>query len=491
MTPEEYLTYDALALAELVRTKKASPRELLDASLAVIDRHEPKVNAVIHRLDASARAQAEKVSEGAFAGVPFLVKDLDGTLANAPWNAGSRALKGYIAPNDSELFARYRRAGLVFVGKTNTPEFGLLAVTEPELHGATRNPWNLDHVPGGSSGGAAAAVAYGAVPVAHAGDGGGSIRIPASACGLFGLKPTRGRMPLGPKGEGWHGFVVPHVLSRTVRDSAAFLDATHGRDVGAPYVAPAPRGSFLAAVTQAPAKLRVGFTSRSLLGEHTHDECKKALAVAMELCASLGHEVVELDVPVERDAVRVAYLTIVAAGAAFAVEEAGRIMKREVGPDDFEATTWFLAQVGGALSALDLERARATVALVQRSIGELFEAIDVLSTPTLAYPPAKVGELAPKPAERLALRALRAVPAKPALERALFELAKNALERTPNTMLFNMTGQPAMSVPLHWGAGSLPIGVQFVGKFGDEETLLSLAGQLELASPWASRRPFA
>ncbi len=495
MTPEEYLTYDAISLAELVRTKKASPRELLDASLAVIDRHDPKVNAVIHRLDGAARAQAETVSQGAFAGVPFLVKDLDGTLANAPWNAGSKSLRGYVAPGDSELIARYRRAGLVFVGKTNTPEFGLLAITEPELHGATRNPWNLDHVPGGSSGGSAAAVAYGAVPVAHAGDGGGSIRIPASACGLFGLKPTRGRMPLGPgKGEGWHGFVVPHVLSRTVRDSAAFLDATHGPDVGAPYVAPAPRGTFLGAVTQslkAPAKLRVGFTARSLLGEHTHPECKQALSAAMQFCASLGHEVVEVDVPVDRDAVRVAYLTIVAAGAAFAVEDAGRIAKREVGADDFEATTWFLAQVGRALSALDLERARATVACVQRQIGALFESLDVLSTPTLAYPPAKIGELAPKPAERVALRALRAVPAKPVLERALFELAKNALERTPNTMLFNMTGQPAMSVPLHWGAGSLPIGVQFVGKFGDEETLLGLAGQLEVASPWSARRPFS
>ncbi len=493
MTPDEYLTYDAIALAELVRTKKASPRELLATAIAILDRVNPKVNAVVHRLDEAAKAQTETCS-GTFGGVPFLVKDLDGRLANAPWNGGSRALAGHVMRDDSELFARYRKLGLVFLGKTNTPEFGLLAVTEPELHGPTRNPWNLEHTPGGSSGGSAAAVAAGIVPVAHGGDGGGSIRIPASACGLFGLKPSRGRMPLGPHtGEGWHGLVVPHVLSRTVRDSAAFLDATHGPDVGAPYVAPPPRGSFLAAATpnageKAP-RLRIGFSAKSILGERTHEDCRAALDSAMRLCAELGHEPVEVSLPIDKDAVRVAYLTIVGAGAAFAVEEAAKIAKREVRHQDYEAPTWFLAQVGRAFSALDLERARSTMFDVQRKIGALFESIDALATPTLAYPPAKVGELALKPAERVALGALRAMPAKPLLELALFELAKNALERTPNTMLFNMTGQPAMSVPLHVGEGGLPIGVQFVGKMGHEEALLALAAELEGARPWAARRP--
>jgi amidase len=493
VTPDEYLTYDAIALAELVRTKKASPRELLATAIATLDRVNPKVNAVIHRLDEAAKAQTETCS-GTFGGVPFLVKDLDGRLANAPWNGGSRALAGHVMREDSELFARYRKLGLVFLGKTNTPELGLLAVTEPELHGPTRNPWNLDHTPGGSSGGSAAAVAAGIVPVAHGGDGGGSIRIPASACGLFGLKPSRGRMPLGPHtGEGWHGLVVPHVLSRTVRDSAAFLDATHGPDVGAPYVAPPPRGSFLAAATpnageKAP-RLRLGFTAKSILGERTHEDCRTALDSAMRLCKELGHEPVEVNLPIDKDAVRVAYLTIVGAGAAFAVEEAAKLAKREVRHQDYEAPTWFLAQVGRAFSALHLERARSTMFDVQRKIGGLFESIDALATPTLAYPPAKVGELALKPAERVALGALRAMPAKPLLELALFELAKNALERTPNTMLFNMTGQPAMSVPLHVGEGGLPIGVQFVGKMGHEEALLALAAELEGARPWAARRP--
>ena len=492
MTPEEYLTYDAVALAELVRTKKASARELLATATAILERVNPKVNAVIHRLDEAAKVQAESAS-GTFGGVPFLVKDLDGRLANAPWNGGSRALVGYVPKEDSELFARYRRLGLVFLGKTNTPEFGILGVTEPELHGATRNPWNLDHTPGGSSGGSAAAVAAGIVPVAHAGDGGGSIRIPASACGLFGLKPSRGRMPLGPHtGEGWHGLVVPHVVSRTVRDSAAFLDATHGPDIGAPYFAPASRGTFFDAATVAPEKRprrKIGFTAQSILGDHTHEDCRAALDSAMELCEAAGHEVVPITIPLDKESVRVAYLTIVAAGTAFAVEEAAKMAGRPVGADDFEPTTWFLAQIGRAMSALDLERARATVFGVQRTLGRLFEGIDMLATPTLAYPPAKVGELALRPAERVGLRALRAVPAKAILEKALFELSKNALERTPNTMLFNMTGQPAMSVPLHVGAASLPIGVQVVGKMGDEEGLFALAAELETMRPWSGRRP--
>lgn len=493
VTPDEYLTYDAVALAELVRTKKASPRELLAAATAILDRVNPTLNAVIHRLDDAAKAQAEAVKDGVFAGVPFLVKDLDGRLANAPWNGGSRALVGYVPKEDSELFARYRRLGLVFLGKTNTPELGILGVTEPELHGPTKNPWNTAHTPGGSSGGSAAAVAAGIVPVAHAGDGGGSIRIPASACGLFGLKPSRGRMPLGPHtGESWNGLVVPHVVSRTVRDSAAFLDATHGPDVGAPYVAPAPRGTFYAAATVAPEKrprLKIGFTARSILGDHTHEDCRAALETAQKLCAARGHELVPIELPIDKESVRVAYLTIVAAGTALAIEDAAKLAGRPIGADDFEPVTWFLAQIGRAMSALDLERARATVFRVQREIGALFETIDVLATPTLAYPPAKIGELALKPAERIGLRALRAVPAKPVLEKALFELSKNALERTPNTMLFNMTGQPAMSMPLHVGAEGLPIGVQLVGKLGEEETLFALAAELEAAAPWSSRRP--
>ncbi len=491
MNSNEYLSHDAMSLAELVRTRAASPRELVDLALARLEKQDPKIHAVIHRLDDQARRAADgELPDGPLRGVPFLVKDLDGFLGGAPYNGGCRALTNYTAPEDSELFARYRRAGVVFLGKTNTPELGLLGITEPELHGPTRNPWSLEHVPGGSSGGSAAAVAAGIVPVAHGGDGGGSIRIPASACGLFGLKPTRGRMPLGPSiGEAWQGLVVPHVLSRSVRDSAAFLDATSGPDVGAPYFAPPVSGTFLEAASLAPGKLRIGFTSRSLLGETTHADCKEALDRAMKLCESLGHEVREVTLPIGKEALRVAFLTIVAACTADAVAGTRLLTGKAPCVEDFEPSTWFLHQVGHALSAYDLERARGTMFAAQRGLGAFFQDIDVLATPTMAHPPVKVGELALKPVERLALAALRRLPAKAALERVLGELAKNALEKTPNTMLFNMTGQPAMSVPLHWNAGGLPIGVQFVGRFGAEATLFSLASQLEAAQPWKDRRP--
>ncbi len=491
MRYDEYVAHDAVSLAGLVRRGEVTPSELLEVALARAGAVNPQIGAIIHRLDAQARREAAgTLPEGIFQGVPFLVKDLDGTLGGAPYNAGSRCLRGYVAPHDSALFARYRAAGLVIFGKTNTPEFGLLGVTEPALHGPTRNPWSLDHTPGGSSGGSAAAVAAGIVPAAHAGDGGGSIRIPASACGLFGLKPTRGRMPLGPDvGEGWHGFVVPHVVSRTVRDSAALLDATHGADPGAPYVIAPPAGPFADEVGRDPGRLRVAFTARSILGEGTHPECIEALSQAMHTLRGLGHDVVEVTLPVDREALRLAYLTVIAACTAVAIEDAARLAGREVSPDDFEPTTWFLGQVGRALSAAELERARTHVAQACRAMGAMFVDFDVLATPTLAYPPARVGELALKPHEALGLRVLRRVPARAALVKTLESLAGRALERTPNTMLFNMTGQPAMSVPLHQTADGLPVGVQWVGRFGDEATLLRLAGQLEATVPWAGRRP--
>jgi len=488
---EEYARHDALGLAALVREKQVSPRELVDAALARIDAVNPHINAVIHRFDEQARRAAEgPLPEGPFRGLPFLVKDLDGSLANAPLNMGSRSLSQYVAPRDCELFARYRRAGVVFVGKTNTPEFGLMAITEPELHGPTRNPWNLAHIPGGSSGGSAAAVAAGIVPVAHGGDGGGSIRIPASACGLVGLKPTRGRMPLGPDvSEGWHGLVVPHVLSRTVRDSAAFLDATHGPDAGAPYVAPPPAGPFLAEVGLPPGRLRVGFTSRSILGKNTAPDCVRATTDAVRLLEELGHETREVSLPIHAEELRLAYLTVVAAGIAEAVNHTEQLTGLRPTPDRFEPSVWFLWQVGNALSAVELEHARILIGQASRAVGQLFEQIDVLVTPTLAHPPSRVGELAIKPAERAGLAALRRFAPRAALKKVLAELAADSLEKTPNTMLFNMTGQPAISLPLAWNADQLPIGVQFVGRFGAEASLLRLASQLEVARPWAGKKP--
>lgn len=491
MRIDEYLNHDAVSLAALVRAGEVTPRELVDLCLARVDAVNHKLNAVVHRFDERARRDADgALPDGPFRGVPFLVKDLDGALAGAPLTMGTRMLAGYTAAHDSELFARYRRAGVVFAGKTSTPEFGLVAFTEPALFGACRNPWNLDHSPGGSSGGSASAVAAGIVPVAHGGDGGGSIRIPASACGLFGLKPTRARMPLGPDvGESWHGFVVPHVLSRTVRDSAAFLDATHGPDVGAPYAAPHFQGRFADEVGRDPGKLRVGFTTRSMLGERTDPECARACDDAVKLLAGMGHEVREVTLPIEPESLRVAYLTVVAAGTAEAVRQSSELAGRAPAPEYFEPVTWFLAQVGRALRASDLERARTDIARVQRGVGGLFEAIDVLVTPTLAHPPVRVGELAPKPWELAGLAALRRASTAKVLSAVLEGFAKKAFEKTPNTMVFNMTGHPAMSAPLAWSAAGLPLGVQFVGRFGDEAGLLRLAGVLEAERPWKDRRP--
>lgn len=492
MRYEEYEAQDAVGLAELVRKGDVTPRELVDVAIARLEQVNPRIHAVIHPLFERARREADAGgTEGPFRGVPFLVKDLDGSLADAPLNMGSRSLAGYVATQDSELFARFKRAGLVIFGKTNTPEFGIMPVTEPHLHGVTRNPWSLSHVPGGSSGGSAAAVAAGVVPMAHAGDGGGSIRIPASCCGLVGLKPTRGRMPLGPEvGEAWNGFVVPLAVSRTVRDTAALLDATHGADVGAPYVAPPPPRPYLEELGRAPGPLRVAYTTVSIFGQDTDPACRLAVDDTLLTLRELGHETRQISLPIDAAKLRLAYLTIVAAGTANVIAETEKLTGKKPRPDDFEPTTWFLGQVGHALSAASLEGARCEVFAASRRIGELFEGIDVLVTPTLAFRPVKVHEMDLHPAEKLGLSLVKRGAPGPLLVKALETLAIRSFEKTANTMLFNMTGQPAISLPLGWSnEPKLPIGVQFVGKFGDEGSLLRLAAQLEEAKPWKQLRP--
>jgi amidase len=488
---QEYVAHDALALAELVRLGEVTPLDLVEAAISRMDAVNDQLNAVVHRMDDTARATAVgELPDGPFRGVPFLVKDMDGFLAGEPCTFSSRSLRDYVPNHDSELFARFRRAGVIVAGKTNCPEFGILGVTEPEFRGPARNPWNLDHTPGGSSGGSAAAVAAGIVPVAHAGDGGGSIRIPASACGLFGMKPSRARTPLGPtEGQPLHGLVVRHVVSRTVRDSAAFLDVTQGGDVGAPYASP-PDGDFHSAVGRNPEPLRIGFSTQSMLGRSTDPECVAAVDEAVAILADLGHEVIEVDLPIDREGLTQAYLTIVAASVSRQVVETEEMTGRKPDPDDFEAVTWFLRQVGDVLSARDLDEALELIARTTRRLGALFaDQIDVHVSATMPYPPVRVGELAPTSVERAALRALRTLPINvgPVLRGVLAQLASNSLERLANTKVWNMTGQPAMSVPLHWTATGLPVGVQFAGAFGAEEQLFSLAGQIERVQPWLPR----
>ena len=488
----DYMKHDAIGLAELVSKREVSASELAEAALSRIDDVNPKINAVVHRYDSKARATAiGPLPAGPFHGVPFLVKNLqDGSYSGTLMTMGSKALRSYVAPHDSEIVARYQRSGVVIVGATNSPELGLMGTTEPTLYGPTRNPWNLDLSAGGSSGGAAAAVAAGIVPAAHANDGGGSIRIPASACGLFGLKPTRGRMPLGPDAsDGWNGFAVPHVISHTVRDSAAFLDVTHGADLGAPYVAPKPEHPFVQELSRTPGALRIGMVTQSILGQDTHPDCVAACEDAAKLASSLGHSIEPVNLPISPDEVRLSYLTVIAACTAADVSSISQLLGRPVGPADFEPSTWFMKQIGDALTAADLERARINIGKVTRVIAGLFTSYDVLMTPTLAHPPVRIGELDLKPHERFGLAILRAINTKGILKRILVQLAAAMLEKTPNTMLFNMTGQPAMSVPLYWNAEGAPIGIQFVGRFGDEATLLRLAKQLEQARPWAGKRP--
>jgi amidase len=498
----EYDQLDALALAARVAAREVSPEDLVEAAIARVEARDPALNAVtwrsFDRARAEARAASARLRSGEplppFFGVPFLLKDIGGQDAGEPCTFGSRAMGDWRPPRDAELVARYKRAGLLVIGRTNVPEFGLYAVTESERFGPARNPWDPGHTPGGSSGGAAAAVAARMVPLAHAGDGGGSIRIPAAHCGLVGLKPTRARNPAGPfAGDRWGGLVAEHVVTRSVRDCAAALDATAGSDPGAPYQVLPPEEAFAAAAARGALgqgrRLRIAFTRDALLGDTTHPDNVAAVEQAAALAASLGHTVFEARPPFDRDAVTTAYFTHIAAHTALSVRLVEKLTGRQPSAEDFERPTWLLRTLGETLPAASLAAAAHTAHLTGRAMAAFFDTCDVLLTATAARPPVRIGEMAPAPHERLLMRALSATPVRAILERALRTMARKALAATPNTMLFNLTGQPAISLPLAWNAGGLPIGTQWVGRFGDEATLLALAAELEVAAPWGSRLP--
>ena len=492
MTHDEYLARDATGLAELVRSGDVTPVELLDIALARVAALNPTLNAVVRSMEEDARRDAARPPAGPFAGVPFLAKDLISTYAGHPTSSGSRLLAGYVIDHDSELVRRVRATGVTILGKTNLPEWGLVPYTESELWGACRNPWATEHTPGGSSGGSAAAVASGMVPMAGGGDGGGSIRIPASCCGLFGLKPTRARTPTGPDfGLLWRGAVVEHVLTRSVRDSAAMLDATHGADAGAPFEIPPPRRPFLTEVGEDPGILRIAWTTHPTLGSSVHPDSVAAGEDAVGLLSDLGHHLVEARPALDGPAFARSFLLMVAAELATDLVEAGRVLGRAPRRGDVEPASWALALLGKSLPAAKYAGALRDMERQGRSVGALFADHDLLLTPTLAAPPPRIGELAPTSTEVLLLRVLgmfgsgRLIEAAGLLER----MAAEAFEWMPWTPIANATGQPAMSVPLHWNAAGLPIGVHFVGRFGDEATLLRLASQLEKARPWFGRLP--
>ena len=490
---KEYDRYDGLGLAELVKKKEISSVELCEEAIARIEKINPKLNAVITPMfDLARKSVQEPLPDGPFTGVPFLLKDLLADFAGVPQTRGSRACKNYIPEHDSEMVKRFKNAGLVVLGKTNTPEFGLLGYTEPELHGPTRNPWNTDHTPGGSSGGSAAAVASGMVPIASGGDGGGSIRIPAACCGVFGFKQTRGRTPTGPsRGAIWQGAVVEHVITRTVRDSAAVLDATQGADIGAPYVIPPPQQPYRQELEQSPGCLRIAFNTQSPVGTDVHPECVKAVDHTVLLLEKLGHEVEEARPDIDGQTLAKSFLTMYFGEIAADIDELESILGRKAMPSDVEPLTWTLGLLGRTYSAGFFVKAIREWGIAARAMGRFHGKYDIYLTPTVAYPPSKIGELKPKPAELLLMKIVNSLGLGRLLKAAgiVDKLAVDSLSKTPFTQLANFTGQPAMTVPLYWTSGGLPCGSQFMGRFGDEATLYRLAAQLEKEQPWFDRRP--
>ena len=468
----DYEDYDGLGLAALVKQRKVSAGELLDAAVARYEQRNPGVNAVVIPMLEQARAAVGAgVPDGPFAGVPFLLKDLGLNVPGVRTTQGSSLYADNVPARESELVARYRQAGLVVFGKSATPEFGLTCTTESRLFGATRNPWHMAHTSGGSSGGASAAVAAGMVPLANASDGGGSIRIPASCCGLFGLKPTRGRTPFGPDvGEGWSGMSCLHAVTRSVRDSAALLDATAGPDLGAPYAAQPPLRPWLDEVGTAPGRLRIALNTETWNGSATHPDCVAAAEDAARLCESLGHHVERVRfAPSDVEELREAALTVVAANVQWLIEEGARQLGRQARPDDVEPGTWALAGHAADRRAVDYAGAIKVLHRTGRELAQFLARHEVLLSPTMATPPPRIGVLSLSSPD-------------------VDEQRRVLMQAIGYTQLANIAGTPAMSMPLWWNAAGLPIGVQFIGRHDDEATLFRLAAQLEQARPWFARR---
>lgn len=469
---EQYQELDAMGLAYHVASRQVSPQELLEIAIDTIESTNPVVNAVVKRLYEAAESQIENgLPNGPFRGVPFLLKDLRASLAGVPTTQGSRFFRDNVPDIDSEIVARYKKAGLVIVGKTNTPEFGGAPTTEGSVNGATRNPWSLDHSAGGSSGGSSAAVCAGMVPAAHGSDGGGSIRIPAACTGLFGFKPSRGLNPSGPEfGEAWNGLSVEHVITRSVRDSAALLDCTAGPAVGDPYSGPLRDGNFLPEVSKNPGRLRIAVQVESMGGARPHPDCERAVTESASLLEELGHHVEYAQPRYDSASAGKAFRLVIASNVLAAVERHSVRVNRK--PEDGEIeriNARFMAEARRSSSS-DLVSAIWEIHRVGRAIGHFFENFDVLLTPTVAAPPVRLGTL---------------------------DITSDDIDSylaavfgwIPYTAVANQAGVPSMSVPLSWNAEGLPIGMCFTAGYGDDALLYRLAGQLESARPWFHRRP--
>jgi Asp-tRNA(Asn)/Glu-tRNA(Gln) amidotransferase A subunit family amidase len=477
----EYDRYDAVGLAELVRKREVSAAELLAEARHRCDRVNPRLNAVVYRLDAEAERAASAVdTDRPFTGVPFLVKDLGAPLAGAPFTCGSRLFANYVPEEDGEIIKRFKAAGLVTFGKTNVPEIGLVPFTEPELFGPCRNPWNLDRTPGGSSGGAASAVAAGIVPMAHASDGGGSIRIPASCCGLVGLKTSRGLNPRDPQTETIiSDFGVDHVVSRTVRDSAAALDAVCNR----------LNAGFQSGLEVPPQSLKVAVVRSAMFGPSVAPEVRAALDSAVRLMESLGHHLEDAEPRVDYAEFGMAFLTYWAISAQEVLNNAAELLGHSVLRQDVELSTWTLASVGGVVPDAEKAWAKAVIERATKVFLEFSKNYDVIMSPVLGSLPLHIGQNSPSSSEKVAMRVVDGLHSPWLMKAVMRAIAAKSFAFAPFTAQFNMTGQPAISVPLAWSPDGLPIGIQFAGKLNADGLLLRLARQLELAQAWAYRRP--
>src|SRR5262245_56825562 len=470
----EYAEYDGLGLAALVAKGHVTPLELAEEAIARIEKYNPQLNAVVYKMYDLGRETAKQVagrSEGRFRGVPFLLKDILGNYAGVPTQSGARFLANLPVVADDTLVTRFKAAGLVTLGKTNVPEFGLLPTTESVLYGAAHNPWNFAHSTGGSSGGSAASVAAGIVPMAHANDGGGSIRIPASCCGLVGLKPTRGRNPLGPMmGDLLRGLICEHIVSRTVRDTAAMLDCTAGPEPGDPYAALPPERPYSDEIGARPERLRIAFSTAGANGAKLHPVCIAAVEGTDRLCEELGHVVEEATPPVDQNTILQSFLAVWCGGLAMQIDALAMMTGREIREELFEGVTWGLYQQGRQVTAAQYLLAIAMLQIQGRIVGRFHETYDCWLTPTLGSPPIRLGTIDLN-------------------ERDVTKAMVPILDYVPVTPLQNATGQPAISLPLHCSADGLPVGVMFTGRMSEESILLRLAAQLEQARPWKDRRP--
>ena len=467
----EYDKYDGLGLAELIAKKQITPLELLTAVRKRVELLNPKLNALCHLFFDKAETQIDQdLGTGSFRGVPFALKDLSMYMNGTITSGGSRIWKNNVASFDSTLVSRYKQAGLVIFGKSNSPELGLTPTTESTLFGTTRNPWNLDRTTGGSSGGSAAIVASRILPMAHGSDGGGSIRVPASCCGIFGFKPTRGRVPLGPSQfENWNGCSHHHALTISVRDSAALLDATLGQELGSPFFSPRPPRSFLSEVAADPASLKIALVTANESGTRVDPECQKAVLEAAKLCDSLGHKVEEATLPINNEQLHGAFLGVLQVSVARTLDDAAATLGRPVSQQDVETVTWALMQGAANVSSVVYSRAIATLHQIGLAMAKFQQDYEVILSPTLSKPPVPLGVVS--------------LSQDPAI------WGKAIAEFMHSTRLYNVTGQPSMSVPLYWTPDGLPVGVMFSGRFGDDALLFRLAAQLERAQPWANRRP--